>query len=77
MKLLLFTALVLVVIVSLIEAEAENERACLAEYKVCTDDTGNCCSNLVCDCYRRSKHGVPKGRSCFCLEKDVRYTREI
>nr|B6DCV5.1 RecName: Full=U6-lycotoxin-Ls1e; AltName: Full=Toxin-like structure LSTX-F5; Flags: Precursor [Lycosa singoriensis]ACI41371.1 toxin-like structure LSTX-F5 precursor [Lycosa singoriensis]CAS03640.1 toxin-like structure LSTX-F5 precursor [Lycosa singoriensis] len=72
MKLLLFTALVLVVI-SLIEVEAENERACIPLEKECTKTPGNCCSGLRCDCYRRFEQGVAKGIQCWCIEKDVTY----
>nr|B6DCX9.1 RecName: Full=U8-lycotoxin-Ls1s; AltName: Full=Toxin-like structure LSTX-H8; Flags: Precursor [Lycosa singoriensis]ACI41395.1 toxin-like structure LSTX-H8 precursor [Lycosa singoriensis]CAS03664.1 toxin-like structure LSTX-H8 precursor [Lycosa singoriensis] len=76
MKLIIFTGLVLFAIVSLIEAQAENERACLPQYQVCTDAPGNCCSNLVCDCYGRYKSGTRIGRNCFCLQKGVIYKRE-
>uniref|UniRef100_A0A482ZDR0 U15-Lycotoxin-Lsp1a_1 n=1 Tax=Lycosa sp. SGP-2016 TaxID=1905177 RepID=A0A482ZDR0_9ARAC len=76
MKLTIFTALVIFAIVSFTQAEAENERACLAEYAECVNAPVNCCSNLSCDCYGRFKDGKEIGRNCFCLEKGVIYKRE-
>nr|QDC23105.1 toxin 23 isoform a precursor [Cupiennius salei] len=73
MKFLLFTGLVFIVLASLIEAEAESERACIEYELECTENKDNCCSDYKCQCYRRFVKGVDKGPSCFCLEKDVKY----
>uniref|UniRef100_A0A482ZKD3 U17-Lycotoxin-Lsp1c_1 n=1 Tax=Lycosa sp. SGP-2016 TaxID=1905177 RepID=A0A482ZKD3_9ARAC len=76
MKLIIFTGLLLFAIVSLTEAEAESERACIPQYGECVKASGNCCSNLSCDCYGRFKDGKEIGRNCFCLEKGVTYKIE-
>nr|QDC23106.1 toxin 23 isoform b precursor [Cupiennius salei] len=73
MKLLLLTGLFFIVVVSMIEAEAENERACIGFELECTKDKKNCCSDYKCQCYRRFVKGVDKGQKCWCLDKDVKY----
>nr|B6DD11.1 RecName: Full=U11-lycotoxin-Ls1a; AltName: Full=Toxin-like structure LSTX-J9; Flags: Precursor [Lycosa singoriensis]ACI41427.1 toxin-like structure LSTX-J9 precursor [Lycosa singoriensis]CAS03696.1 toxin-like structure LSTX-J9 precursor [Lycosa singoriensis] len=77
MKLIILTGLVLFAIVSFIEAEEETGRACILLYGECTKASGSCCSNLICDCYRKLKKGVQIARQCFCLEKDVVYKKHI
>nr|B6DCW1.1 RecName: Full=U7-lycotoxin-Ls1a; AltName: Full=Toxin-like structure LSTX-G1; Flags: Precursor [Lycosa singoriensis]ACI41377.1 toxin-like structure LSTX-G1 precursor [Lycosa singoriensis]CAS03646.1 toxin-like structure LSTX-G1 precursor [Lycosa singoriensis] len=76
MKLIIFTGLALLLIVSLIDVEAQNEGACLPRGSVCTTNHAGCCSKLSCDCYRRFEKGVEKGQKCWCIPTGLRYSKE-
>uniref|UniRef100_A0A482Z6Q4 U12-Saltitoxin-Pre1b_1 n=1 Tax=Phidippus regius TaxID=1905328 RepID=A0A482Z6Q4_9ARAC len=75
MKLIVVSVLLMLVIFSVIEASAENERACIGYEQRCTGKRSQCCKGTHCDCYNRFVKGKADGMRCWCIEDGVTYTQ--
>nr|WBW70028.1 venom protein [Lampona murina] len=69
MKLILVSALLLIAVITYIEAQD-----CIAYENVCNQGDTNCCEGTVCKCYRRLFAGVKGDLKCWCIDTDVKYT---